>query len=395
MLTAVEVPDKGNRSKLDEMEQKLKKGLDKFEIRGVELLPQKIQETKEQISKYEKEGRTDDIEKETTILKELQWLQNLAEEIAMLSQESSTSHDDVHLKLSQMKEELRNGLAKFRIRDETMLLEKIQRTEVRIKEYEDEGRAEDVEKETVFLKELQQLKNLANEIARLSQEPLTPHDDVHLKLSQMKEELRNGLAKFRIRDETMLLEKIQRTEVRIKEYEDEGRAEDVEKETVFLKKLQWLQNLAEEIATLSQELSTPKQEDQSKIRQMEEELSNGFAKLKIRDEIMLAQRIQKTKERIKDYEEEERTNDVEREKNILKELQRLQNLANQIARLSQESSHDDSQFKLRCMKEELGNGFTKQKIRDEAMLSQRIQKTQERIKEYQEEERIDDVEKSF
>jgi hypothetical protein len=160
-------PIPGNDYELSEKKQELNTGLDKFKIR-VDMLSQKIKRTEERIKDFEEEERRDDAKKERAILNELQRLQNLVNEIAELSQKLSMPQQNDQLILRQLKEELENGLAKYKIRDEAMLLQRIKRTEERIEEYENEGRTEDVEKETIILNDLQRLQELANEIAELT-----------------------------------------------------------------------------------------------------------------------------------------------------------------------------------------------------------------------------------
>ncbi|CAF1428217.1 unnamed protein product, partial [Didymodactylos carnosus] len=63
---------------------------------------------------------------------------------------------------------------------------------------------------------------------------------------------------------------------------------------------------------------------------LEEQLKNGLEKLKIRDANLISQKIQRTEERIKDYKEEEKQEDIEKEQKYLWELQKLQKISEKI-----------------------------------------------------------------
>ena len=333
MQTEIPAQNKGNEHMLAEKQQKLNKGLEKYKIRDIDTLSQKIQKTEERIREYEEEERTDDANKEKMYLKELEQLQNLASEIATITRQSSAIEDGLQLKVLQLKKELEDGLAKVKTRDVATLSQKIEKTKQRIQEYEDEDRKEDAQKERVYLEDLQRLQRLVDEIAEFNLRLSTMTDATRLKIHQIEEEVRTGFAKFKIQDETMLSQKIQKIETRMKEYEDEERAEDAERERSILRELQQLQNLVNEKANLAQERLTPSDIAQLKLRQMKEELENGLTKLKTRDPLLLSQKIERTQDRIKDFQEEDRPEDVEREKVVLNELQRLQAIANEIARL--------------------------------------------------------------
>ena len=132
--------------KVRQMKEELSAGLEKLNIRDVEMLVQKIQRTETQIKFFEEDNRTDDAEKEKVLLRELQRLQSLADQIVTLEQESAKSENSVEKKVRQMKEELSAGLAKLNIRDVEMLVQKIQRTETQIKFFEEDNRTDDAGK---------------------------------------------------------------------------------------------------------------------------------------------------------------------------------------------------------------------------------------------------------
>ena len=334
MHTSTSTGKEGNQNALTEKRQHLNSEMKKWNIPNLDALSQKIQETEALMREYEEEDRADDFENEKIALNDLQQLKNLADEIDVRTQEAAPSENDVEFKVCQMKEQLKNELAQFKIRDVDMLLERIQKTEERIKKYEADKRMTDVEKQTVYLEKLQRLQHLANQIAQLSQRASTYHRSDHSKVLQMKEELTIGLAKLAIQNEALLLQKIQETEQLIEEYEEEERIDDAEAERVFLKELQRLQTLVSEITKLSPKLSIHDDGVQLRLHQKEDELKNQLAQLKIRDTDMLLERLQKTEERIRKYQIEQRMIDVEKQTIYLKELQRAQTLVNEIARLN-------------------------------------------------------------
>ena len=334
MHTSTSSGKEGNQNALTEKRQHLNSEMKKWNIPNLDALSQKIQETEALMREYEEENRADEFENEKIALNDLQQLKNLADEIASRTQEAASSENDVELKVSQMKEELKNELAQFKIRGVYMLLERIQKTEERIKKYEAEKRMTDVEKQTVYLKTLQRLQHLANEIARLSQKLSTSHLSDHSKVLRMSEELTISLAKLGIQNEAMLPQKIEETEQLIKEYEGEERIDDAEAERMFLMELQRLQSLMSEIAKLSPELLIDSNGVQFRLHQKQEELKSQLAQLEIGDIDTLLERIQKTEERIKKYGADKRVTDVEKQTVYLKELQRAQTLANGITQLN-------------------------------------------------------------
>ena len=381
--------------KVRQMKEELSTGMANFGIRDVEMLPQRLQRTETQIKFFEEDNRTDDAEREKALLRELQRLQSLADQIATLEQESVKSENSVEKQVRQMKEELSTGMANFGIRDVEMLPQRLQRTETQIKFFEEDNRTDDAEREKALLRELQRLQSLADQIATLEQETVKSENSVEKQVRQMKEELSTGMANFGIRDVEMLPQRLQRTETQIKFFEEDNRTDDAEREKALLRELQRLQSLADQIATLEQESAKSENSVEKKVRQMKEELSAGLAKLNIRDVEMLVQKIQRTETQIKFFEEDNRTDDAEREKALLRELQRLQSLADQIATLEQETvkSENSVEKQVRQMKEELSTGMANFGIRDVEMLPQRLQRTETQIKFFEEDNRTDDAER--
>ena len=180
-------------------------------------------------------------------------------------------------------------------------------------------------------------------------------------LAEKQQELSRGLEKSEIRSIDALSRKIQRTETQIKFFEEDNRTDDAEKEKALLRELQRFQSLADQIATFEQKTTKSENSVEKQVRQMKEELSAGLEKLNIRDVEMLVQKIQRTETQIKFFEEDNRTDDAEKEKALLRELQRLHSLADQIATLEQESAKSENSVEkqVRQMKEELSAGLAK------------------------------------
>ncbi|CAF0934036.1 unnamed protein product [Adineta steineri] len=332
--------NEGKAHMLRELQQLLEYEQNRLGVKNLDILPQKIQKTAERIREYEEEERMDDAEKEMFYLTELRKLQNLVDEVTRSEHIPSVSQNNSQVELHRMEEDLQNSLAKLKIKDILTLPQKISRTEERIKDYEEEERIDDAEKERVLLKELQRLENLKKKIDQMNESP-NSQDNLQSKIEKFEVEFRTGLEKTKVKDIQMLSQKILKTEERIKDYEEEERIDDAEKERVFLKEYHRLQNLWNEIDRLTKELSVAPDDTQMKLEKMTDELNNGLKTLRIKDVKLLPQKIMKTKERIEDFKDDQRMDDIEKETIILTELQRLQNLAVQIAEYSL-SSHLES-----------------------------------------------------
>ncbi|CAF3357729.1 unnamed protein product [Rotaria sp. Silwood2] len=133
--------------------------------------------------------------------------------------------------------------------------------------------------------------------------------------------------------------------------------------------------------------NTQKEGNEKKLCELQQELNDGLIKLKIRDVAILPERIQKTSQRIKDYEKDKRMDSAEKEKKYLAELLQLQNLLTKISELTSNmfSSQNLDQLEVLQLEQELD-------IHDPEKLIETIRKTEELIKEYENEERTDDVE---
>jgi hypothetical protein len=115
----------------------------------VNILPEKIQGTKERIKGSQEEEQ---------ILKLLKDLTLLNEKITTLKSTPSVDENNGAMKIDRLEQELVNGLAKLKVEDVKTLPEKIQRTEQRIKDYQEEER---------ILKQLEDLTLLHEKITEL------------------------------------------------------------------------------------------------------------------------------------------------------------------------------------------------------------------------------------
>ena len=122
-------------------------------------------------------------------------------------------------------------------------------------------------------------------------------------ISKLEQELVNGLDRLKILDVNVLSEKSQRTHERMKE--------ETERDTQILAQLKHMTLLDEEITNLK---STQRIEGSSNVMglsRLEHELVNGLEMLKILDENVFSEKIQRTKERIKHSGEKETEKDMQ------------------------------------------------------------------------------------
>ena len=137
IMITTHISKEGNEYKLSELEQKLNIGLAKWKIRNIELLSEKIQQTLEQIETYKKDKKTKDAERETENLNELKELKNFWEEIISFSLNKKTIS-------FLLEEDIKNGLAKYKLQNIGQLVTEIENTENAIqhfKELERDGKS--------------------------------------------------------------------------------------------------------------------------------------------------------------------------------------------------------------------------------------------------------------
>ncbi|CAF1295905.1 unnamed protein product [Rotaria sordida] len=128
----------------------------------------------------------------------------------------------------------------------TQLGERMKRTEERIQQYKDEDRNDEAKIEEKYLNALKQLKDLSEEISLKSALLLSQNID-KLDLSELENRLTYGLEKYKIKDVTQLTERIKRSKKRIEQYEDEDRTDAAEQEIRYVRDLEQLQRITEEI----------------------------------------------------------------------------------------------------------------------------------------------------
>ncbi|CAF1149819.1 unnamed protein product [Adineta steineri] len=325
---------KSNVSELDtaNLEKQLADSLAKLRITDIKALPDRIARSEKRIEEYREEERLDEVEKEIVILNECKKLQKLAGDIHNRKLTGHDSEQSRLFKLSQLEQKLAAGLASLKIVDPAKLLDKIARSEERIKVFENEGRIDDFEKEKKYLNEYEMLQKLSEEIRSLKSNVIEPSG-----VDELEQKLNDGLTKCKISNVKDLSKKIRRSEERIKEYQDEGRSEEAENENKYLTELNKLQKLADEVDKLKKTTSSSFHNFELKLRELEEKLESGLLKFKISNISVLTQKIQRSKERISEYQEDNRIDEAEKEQEYLRNLEDLSKLANEIMNLKSNS----------------------------------------------------------
>lgn len=135
--------------------------------------------------------------------------------------------------------------------------------------------------------------------------------------------------------------------------------------------------------------------NENEVEKFKQELSNGLQELKIRDASALPQRIKATEGRIREFEEEERGEDVLNEEERLRKLQHLRNLADRISRIDIASSRSTSNELLEVpqFKPTMNSNSAPTPILHEAASGERAQKTKQQIQGHKDEDRTDKIEK--
>jgi energy-coupling factor transporter ATP-binding protein EcfA2 len=330
-MSAITNSGKGNQYKLSDLQTELQRGLEKFSISNVKVISERVRKTEERIKQYEDEDSIEDAEREKVRLSELYRLQSLQDEIDRLTSYVDPENDK-NLKIYQLEENLNKGLTTLKITSLEELLQRIQRFEGRVKDYEDEENVEDAEREKGRLKELYRLKGLVDEIRQLKSNP-SPENNRELEIRQLEENLSKGLAKLKIMSSEELLQRIRRVESRVRDYEAEGNAEDAEREKVRLNELLRLKDLVDKIAQLNSNCS-PENANDLEIRQLKENLSKELTKLRMPNVDRLIQRIHKIDNLIKEYEEEGSMEDAGKKRNELRELQKIKDISDRINELT-------------------------------------------------------------
>ncbi|CAF1640086.1 unnamed protein product, partial [Didymodactylos carnosus] len=145
-----------------------------------------------------------------------------------------------------------------------------------------------------------------------------------MNLDELEKRLSSGLAKFKISDMNILSDRIRRSKDRIEEYRATERIEDAEKEMKYLREYEMLAELAEKINRAKSNAS------KLDTTNLEKQLADDLAKMRISDVKLLSARIARSEKRIDEYREEGRSDEAEKEQKILNECKRLQTLAEDI-----------------------------------------------------------------
>ncbi|CAF1574878.1 unnamed protein product, partial [Didymodactylos carnosus] len=148
--------------------------------------------------------------------------------------------------LFELENRLRDGLKSCKIKDVTQLFDRIKRTEMRIQQYTDETRNDEAEEERQYLNEVKRLQVLREDMVLQSIEYLSKNID-RLEMNELEDRLRYGFEKCKIRDMIQIIERIERAEKRIEQYQDEYRIDAAKQEMRYLRDLQLVQIIISEI----------------------------------------------------------------------------------------------------------------------------------------------------
>ena len=375
-------PVQGNAPTVQELQMQLRTGLESLRISNEKMLPERIRRVRERIQECQAAGETDNAEREITYLKRYEELQKLAEKIERMRSDISVLNDSHDLELQQLEAKLTASLAKLKIPDVTSLANRVLRSEQRVREYREEDRIEDLEKEQKYLSECQTLQKLVEEIRQMK------INQSGFRLSMLERKLASELAKLKISDVALLSDRIRRSEQRIKEYEQEDRSEDVQREEKHVNEYRILQKLAEEIRELKIEQS------ESRLPLLEQKLADGLAKLKISDMKLLLDKILRLEQRIKEYQDEDRTDDAQKEANYLSELNKLRVLNDEISALKTAPSNtsESNAPKAQELEKTITSSTAKLKISDVSLLPDKILRSEQRINEFRDEDRVKEAE---
>jgi aryl carrier-like protein len=153
----------GKPLELDEVENRLKQGLDSCRIKDVTQLSERIKRTEIRIQQYLDEDRNTESDRERLYLNDLKQLQGLSEALSFQSAAFLSEHLD-KIPLSELEDRLRYGLEKCKIKQMTHTIERMRRAEKRIEQYEEEDRTEEAQYEMGHLRHLQVLQRIIEEI---------------------------------------------------------------------------------------------------------------------------------------------------------------------------------------------------------------------------------------
>ena len=208
--------------------------------------------------------------------------------------------------------------------------------------------------------------------------PNSPTQDKSI-ISVLELELVTEMAKLKVDGMDKLSEKTQQTQERI----EHSRIVDRE-EMQMLTQLKALVLLDGTVTKLKSRQADEGSTSVEKLYQLEKELNDGLTKFQIDDTNKLPERIQQTQERIGD----DRAEEPEKQIEILTELKHLTLLDETITELKSTRSVEESSnvIKLSYVEEELINGMANLKVDDVKKLPEKIQQTEERIRDERDEE---------
>ena len=169
----------------------------------------------------------------------------------------------------------------------------------------------------------------------------------NLTFSELSKRFNSGLAKWRIKDASMLSEEAQETERQMQDYKQRGKTTEFERKKEKLKELRELKQLSEEIAII---LKDDTNNDESKLQYLEQRLTSGLAKWRIKDAALLPAQMQDTENKIRDDGNRERKAYYERKKEKLSELKELQRFAEMIRNLNLSVSRNEEIQKRQSLK---------------------------------------------
>jgi energy-coupling factor transporter ATP-binding protein EcfA2 len=249
---------------------------------------------------------------------------------------TSTTHipnEGNRYKLQELEQKFHSGLTKRKIKDAVMLSKEIQKTSKLIDKYEEEEKTEDMKREVNSLSELEQLRNLWDEINILKCASPNPSPNDKPKVYELQEKLNRGLAKINLHNMDDLVEEIRDTEKRIQIFERKGRKEKAQEEMKFLEELQELKELSDRITKLNINAPVSSVGHESELSELRERLNSGLAKIKLQNVDELPGEIKDTEERVQKFEKRGRKEKALEETEFLRELGELKEILDKITKL--------------------------------------------------------------
>jgi hypothetical protein len=155
---------------------------------------------------------------------------------------------------------------------------------------------------------------------KFDRSPNSTDDEDEFDVSELEQQLEDGMKKLHIQEKEALPDEIQWTEERLKSYQEDEQ---------ILQKLKDLKLLDEEITELKNNQSTDQDNNIRIIDSLEQKLLDGMAKLDVQDKNILPKEIQQTENRMKNYPEDDEN---------LKKLKELKLLDEKVTKLKTNQS---------------------------------------------------------